>query len=171
MASQPTNSTHRSGEQCLGTVLGLTAALLVSGAVVTETVFSLPGVGSASVSVFVRTGSAHEGARLNGISHVVEHMAFKGTARRTAIDIAEEIEAVGGELNAATSLVQSFRMFNDMSNAGDYRVNFDVGASTKISKWLTWNVSLSDRYLNNPAPGRKTNDLLYTTGLGITFAK
>jgi putative salt-induced outer membrane protein YdiY len=75
------------------------------------------------------------------------------------------------KLNAATSLVQSFRMFNDMSNAGDYRVNFDVGASTKISKWLTWNVSLSDRYLNNPAPGRKTNDLLYTTGLGITFAK
>jgi hypothetical protein len=74
-------------------------------------------------------------------------------------------------VNAATTLVQSFRMFNDMSNTGDYRVNFDVGASTKISKWLTWNVSLSDRYLNNPAPGRKTNDLLYTTGLGITFAK
>jgi putative salt-induced outer membrane protein YdiY len=75
------------------------------------------------------------------------------------------------KLNAATSLVQSFRMFNDLSHTGDYRMNFDVGASTKISKWLTWNVSLSDRYLNNPAPGRKTNDLLYTTGLGITFAK
>jgi hypothetical protein len=50
-------------------------------------------------------------------------------------------------------------------------VNFDVGASTKISKWLTWNVSLSDRYLSNPAPGRKTNDVLYTTGLGIIFAR
>lgn len=75
------------------------------------------------------------------------------------------------KLNSATSLVQSFRMFNDLSHTGDYRVNFDVGASTKLSKWLTWNVSLSDRYLNNPAPGRKTNDLLYTTGLGITFAK
>jgi putative salt-induced outer membrane protein YdiY len=75
------------------------------------------------------------------------------------------------KLNAATSLVQSFRMFNDISHTGDYRVNFDVGASTKLSKWLTWNVSLSDRYLNNPAPGRKTNDLLYTTGIGITIAK
>ena len=75
------------------------------------------------------------------------------------------------KLNGATSLVQSFRMFNDLSNTGDYRMNFDIGASTKLSKWFTWNVSLSDRYLNNPAPGRKTNDLLYTTGLGITFAK
>jgi small nuclear ribonucleoprotein (snRNP)-like protein len=75
------------------------------------------------------------------------------------------------KLKGATSLVQSFRMFNDLSNTGDYRMNFDVGASTKLSKWLIWNVSLSDRYLNNPAPGRKTNDLLYTTGLGITFAR
>ncbi|MCZ2146166.1 MAG: DUF481 domain-containing protein [Bryobacterales bacterium] len=75
------------------------------------------------------------------------------------------------KMTAATSLVQSFRMFNDLTNTGDYRVNFDIGAVTKISKWLTWNLSLSDRYLNNPAPGRKTNDFLYTTGLGFTFAR
>ncbi|MCX6626930.1 MAG: DUF481 domain-containing protein [Candidatus Solibacter sp.] len=75
------------------------------------------------------------------------------------------------KLGAATSLVQSFRMFNDMTNRGSYRVNFDIGASTKIAKWLNWNVSVSDRYLNRPAPGRKSNDLLYTTGLGITFAR
>lgn len=75
------------------------------------------------------------------------------------------------KLSAATSLVQSFRMFNDLTNTGSYRVNFDISASTRLSKWLTWNVSLSDRYLNRPAPGRKTNDLLYTTGLGITFAR
>jgi len=73
------------------------------------------------------------------------------------------------KLTAATTLVQSFRMFNDLTNTGTYRVNFDVGASTKISKWLNWNISLSDRYLNHPAPGRKTNDFLYTTGLGVTF--
>lgn len=75
------------------------------------------------------------------------------------------------KLSSATSLVQSYRMFNDLTNTGDYRVNFDIGLSTQIFKWLSWNVSLSDRYLNNPAPGRKTNDFLYTTGLGITFAK
>jgi hypothetical protein len=75
------------------------------------------------------------------------------------------------KVSGATSLVQSFRMFNDMTNTGTYRVNFDVGATTKLSKWLTWNVSLNNRYLNNPAPGRKTNDLLYTTGIGVTFAR
>jgi len=75
------------------------------------------------------------------------------------------------KVGAATSLVQSFRMFNDLTNTGAYRVNFDLGASTKLSKWLNWNVAFSDRYLNHPAPGRKTNDLLYTTGVGITFAK
>jgi putative salt-induced outer membrane protein YdiY len=75
------------------------------------------------------------------------------------------------KLNAATSLVQSFRMFNDLTHTGTIRSNFDIGASTKLSKWLTWNVSVSDRYLSKPAPGRKTNDILYTTGLGITFGR
>jgi len=75
------------------------------------------------------------------------------------------------KLSSASSLIQSYRMFNDLTNRGDYRVNFDIGLNTKLLKWLTWNVSLNDRYLNNPAPGRKTNDLFYTTGLGITFAK
>lgn len=70
-----------------------------------------------------------------------------------------------------TTFFQDFRLFDDLSNTGAYRMNFDIGASTKISKWLSWNVSLSDRYLNHPAPGRKTNDFLYTTGLGITFAR
>lgn len=75
------------------------------------------------------------------------------------------------KLNKSTSFVQSYRMFNDMTNTGSYRVNFDAGLSTKLSKWLVWNLSLSDRYLNRPAPGRKSNDFLYTTGLGITFAR
>jgi putative salt-induced outer membrane protein YdiY len=75
------------------------------------------------------------------------------------------------KMTGATSLVQSFRMFNNLSEGGEYRMNFDIGAVTKVSRWLTWNVSLSDRYLNNPAPGRKTNDFLYTTGLGFTFAR
>jgi len=75
------------------------------------------------------------------------------------------------KLSSATSLVQSYRMFNDLTNSGMYRVNFDIGLSTKLLKWLSWNVSLSDRYLSDPAPFRKHNDFLYTTGLGITFAK
>ncbi len=75
------------------------------------------------------------------------------------------------KLTGASSLVQSFRMFNNLSDTGNYRVNFDIGLATKLMKWLSWNVALSDRHLSNPVPGRKTNDFLYTTGLGITFAR
>ncbi len=63
----------------------------------------MPGVESASVGVWVATGSRAEGEGEHGISHLLEHMAFKGTSTRSARDIAEAIEAVGGDLNAATS--------------------------------------------------------------------
>jgi putative salt-induced outer membrane protein YdiY len=75
------------------------------------------------------------------------------------------------KLGSKTSLVQSYRMFNDLNDTSIYRVNFDIGLSTQLFKWLSWNIALSDRYMSEPAPGRQTNDLLYTTGLGVTFAK
>lgn len=75
------------------------------------------------------------------------------------------------KLNTRTNLVQVFRMFNNLSNTGAYRMNFDVTASTRLTKWLTWNVSFSDRYLSNPVQGRKKNDMLYTTGLGFVIAR
>jgi putative salt-induced outer membrane protein YdiY len=78
---------------------------------------------------------------------------------------------LGYKLNSRTNLTQSYRMFNNLSNTGAYRQNFDIGASTQLTSWLTWNIGLSDRYLSNPVPGRKKNDFLYTTGLGFTFAR
>ena len=66
---------------------------------------------------------------------------------------------------------QTARMFNDLTTTGNYRVNFDAGASVKVMSWLNWNLAVSDRYLSNPAPGRKANDILYTTGLGFTFSR
>lgn len=65
---------------------------------------SMPHLETTSLGVWVGVGSRHETAAENGISHFLEHMSFKGTATRTAQAIAEEIEAVGGELNAATGL-------------------------------------------------------------------
>ncbi len=75
------------------------------------------------------------------------------------------------KLNSVTSIVQGYRMFNNLNSTSTYRINGDLSIATKIKKWLTWNVSLSDRYLSTPAPGYKTNDLLYTTGLGVTFSR
>ena len=60
-------------------------------------------VESAALGMWVGVGTRHEEAPINGISHLLEHMAFKGTQRRTAAQIASEIEAVGGHLNAYTS--------------------------------------------------------------------
>jgi len=67
--------------------------------VVTDT---MPHLETASLGVWVNSGSRDERRDEHGISHFLEHMAFKGTRRRTARQIAEEIEAVGGDLNAAT---------------------------------------------------------------------
>ena len=68
--------------------------------VVTE---AIPGVRTATVGIWVAAGSRHERADEHGLSHMIEHMAFKGTERRSARDIAEAIENVGGDINAATS--------------------------------------------------------------------
>ncbi|MET0518742.1 MAG: pitrilysin family protein [Burkholderiaceae bacterium] len=65
-------------------------------------VIPMPWRATASLSVFIRTGSLHESARLNGISHVVEHMAFKGTATRDCQRINLDAERLGAEVNAHT---------------------------------------------------------------------
>src|SRR2546426_9781120 len=64
-----------------------------------------------------------------------------------------------------TALTQSFKMFNNLSELGEYRINFDLGAVTTLKKWLSWQLTVSDRYLTNPIPGRKHNDVLFTTGI------
>ncbi len=63
----------------------------------------IPGVRSTAVGVWVRQGSAHESHDDSGISHVLEHMVFKGTRRRSALEIADALEALGGSLDAYTS--------------------------------------------------------------------
>ncbi len=75
------------------------------------------------------------------------------------------------KLNSRTTFFQGFRMFNNLSNSDRWRMNFDMGASTQLTKWLTWNLAVSDRFLNSPVAGRKKNDFLYTTGFGFSFVK
>ncbi len=63
----------------------------------------MPGVRSATLGFFFRAGSRHEQAELNGISHFIEHTVFKGTTRRSALEIAIEQDRLGGNLDAFTS--------------------------------------------------------------------
>jgi predicted Zn-dependent peptidase len=63
----------------------------------------MPGIETAALGVWVGVGTRHEPKEINGVAHLLEHMAFKGTRRRSARDISVEIESVGGHLNAYTS--------------------------------------------------------------------
>lgn len=77
-----------------------TIATLANGARVV--VFRLPHLATAAASIFVRSGSQHENARQNGISHFLEHMAFKGTVTRDCQQINLDAERLGAEVNAHT---------------------------------------------------------------------
>jgi predicted Zn-dependent peptidase len=84
----------------------------------------MPHLETVSIGIWVGVGARHETAPEQGISHLLEHMAFKGTQRRTALAIAEEIEAVGGELNAATSLETT--AYYSRVLAGDIPLALDI---------------------------------------------
>jgi len=58
-----------------------------------------------------------------------------------------------------------------LSNTGEYRFQLDATAATKLKTWLSWQVTYSDRYLSDPLPGLKKNDVLLSTGLRLTFGK
>jgi predicted Zn-dependent peptidase len=65
---------------------------------------NMPHLESVALGIWVKAGARDERADENGVAHFLEHMAFKGTKRRTAQEIAEEIESAGGEINAATGM-------------------------------------------------------------------
>ena len=82
--------------------MGVEVSRLSNGmTVATET---LPHIETVALGVWVKSGARDERADEHGIAHLLEHMAFKGTSRRSAWDIASQIENVGGEINAATSV-------------------------------------------------------------------
>ena len=68
---------------------------------------TMPGVETVAVGLYAEAGSRHEPARVNGIAHLFEHMVFKGAGGRSARELSEAIEDVGGDLNACTEREQT----------------------------------------------------------------
>ena len=89
--------------------------------VVTE---EMEGVRSVSIGVWIKRGSAHEPPQKRGIAHFLEHLLFKGTKKRTALDIARDIESVGGALNAFTS--REYTCFYAKVLAKDIELAIDI---------------------------------------------
>jgi len=77
-----------------------------------------------SIGVFVKTGSRNEDIKINGISHFLEHMAFKGTKKRSAKQIAEEFEGIGGYINAYTSREKTVYYVKVLKEYGEFAVEF-----------------------------------------------
>jgi putative salt-induced outer membrane protein YdiY len=99
-----------------------------------------------------------------------DHDSFSNHMTRNAL------EAFAGDdwnykLSGITSVTQSFRIFESLTDTGDYRVNFDLGTATTLHKRLSWQVTASDRFLSTPAFGRKRNDILLSTGFRLSFAQ
>lgn len=84
----------------------------------------LDGYKSISIGVWVKTGSAYENDRINGISHFIEHMMFKGTENRSAKEIASIIDGIGGEINAYTA--KECTCFYTKTLSLDYEIALDV---------------------------------------------
>jgi putative salt-induced outer membrane protein YdiY len=104
---------------------------------------------------------------LGGINYTRENYdAF--TRNFAASTVGEELLH---KLRASTSLTQSLYFYPNLSDAGDYRSTFNFGTVTKVSKWLGWQNAFGDIYVSNPPVGKKKNDVLFTTGLNISFAR
>ncbi len=89
---------------------------------------NFPQLESVSVGLWVKTGSAYESKEINGISHFLEHMSFKGTKNRTALQISEEIEDAGGQFNAYTA--REFTAYYAKMLKNDLELAVDVLADT-----------------------------------------
>ena len=85
-------------------------------------------------------------------------------------------EAIIGEefdkkLSKRSTLTERFSFFPNLSHTGDYRFQFDTSIATQLKNWLSWQATLSDRYISYPPVGLKANDLLLSTGLRVVWGK
>jgi hypothetical protein len=75
------------------------------------------------------------------------------------------------KVSKVTALTQSLRIFPNLSDLGQYRISFELGTVTNLTKLLAWQLTFSDRYQSNPVEGRKNNDILFTTGIRVNFSR
>lgn len=73
------------------------------------------------------------------------------------------------KLFASSGLTEALFFYPNLTSTGDFRSTFSLGLVTKLTGVLSWQTSFNDYYLSNPAPGKKSNDLLLSTGLRLTF--
>ena len=104
---------------------------------------------------------------LGGVNY--DHESYDTLSRNlVALTIGEELMH---KLGKSTTLNQKLYFFPDLNSTGDYRGTFDFGTVTKLNKVLGWQMTFSDIYVTNPPAGKKQNDVIFTTGLNLTFGQ
>ena len=93
-------------------------------------------------------------------------VSYGQTNRFVAITLGEEL---AHKLGKSTLITQNLGFFPNLQDTGEYRGIFNFGTVTKISKWLGWQNQFGDIYVSNPPIGSKKNDVVFTTGLNISF--
>ncbi len=93
-------------------------------------------------------------------------VSYGQTNRFVAITLGEEL---AHKLGKSTLITQNLGFFPNLQDTGQYRGIFNFGTVTKISKWLGWQNQFGDIYVSNPPIGSKKNDVVFTTGLNISF--
>ena len=99
--------------------------------------------------------------------------AYNRESFSTGLDRNSAEALIGEELalkiNDRMTLKERAQFFPNLSDTGTYRLTFDASLVTRINKWFNWQVTLSDRYISNPVAGSKANDILFTTGVSLSF--
>jgi putative salt-induced outer membrane protein len=93
---------------------------------------------------------------------------FRGDIDRTSGELVLG-EELFHQLLSVMHLEHKLTFYPNLSNTGEYRVSLDNGFITRLSNWLSLQLTLSDRLNSNPIPGKKKNDILFTSGLRFTF--
>lgn len=104
---------------------------------------------------------------LGGLNYT--HESYDTLSRNLiALTLGEELLH---KLGKSTTLNQKLYFFPDLNSAGDFRGTFDFGTVTKLNKVLGWQLTFSDVYVTNPPPLKKQNDVIFTTGLNVSFGQ
>jgi putative salt-induced outer membrane protein YdiY len=102
---------------------------------------------------------------LGGINYTNEEYSLI-TNRFAALTLGEELSHKFG---ASTIISEKAYIFPDLQDTSQYRATFNFGTVTKINKWFGWQNAFGDVYVTNPPAGKKTNDVIFTTGLNFSF--
>ncbi len=92
--------------------------------------------------------------------------SYGKTNKFAALTLGEELNK---KLGKSTVVTQSVDFYPNLQQTGEYRFTFNLGTVTKLNKWLGWQNQFADIYITNPPTGSKNNDMLFTTGLNISF--